>query len=72
MLIHTIVRPNMKMLTIILKQLAIVLVSIYLIVTVGGLIVKNLGQSEIDEALLIKDGGKLAVNMDGRKIEYFV
>jgi len=62
----------MKMLTIILKQLAIVLVSIYLIVTVGGLIVKNLGQSEIDEALLIKDGGKLAVNMDGRKIEYFV
>lgn len=62
----------MKTLLKILKYLIIGLVSIYLITTISGLIVKNQGQSEIDEATLRKDGAKLAVNEEGRKIEYFV
>jgi len=62
----------MKILLRILKYLTITLVSIYVIITVVGLIVKSQGQSEIDKASLIKDGAKLAVNEHGRKIEYFV
>jgi pimeloyl-ACP methyl ester carboxylesterase len=66
------IKLDMKTLLKILKYLVIGIVSIYLIITISGLIVKNQGQSEIDEATLRKDGAKLTVNEDGRKIEYFV
>lgn len=62
----------MKILMKILKYLVIGLVSIILLFTIGGLIVKNQGQSEIDEASVIRDGAKLATDKNGRKIEYFL
>lgn len=62
----------MKKLLKILKYLFIGLVSIYLIFIIGGLIIKNQGQSEIDQASLINDGAKLTTDINGRKIEYFL
>lgn len=62
----------MKNLLKIVKYFAIVLLSIYLLFTIGGLIVKNQGQSDIDEASLIRDGAKIVTDKNGRKIEYFL
>ena len=52
--------------------LFVTFISIYLISTIGGLIIKNLGQSQIDKIRLEEEGGKLATNEDGRTIEYFI
>ena len=62
----------MKRVLKILKYIFIGLVSIYLIFIIGGLIIKNQGQSEIDEASIIRDGAKIATDKNGRKIEYFL
>ena len=62
----------MKRVKNILKYLVIVLASIFLIFTIGGLIVKHQGQSDIDEASILKDGAKIATDKNGRKIEYFL
>jgi pimeloyl-ACP methyl ester carboxylesterase len=69
---HLIYTNHMNIILEILKYLAIALVSVFSLFIIGGLIVKKRGQSEIDEASLIRDGAKLAVNSDGRRIEYFV
>ena len=54
------------------KYIFVTLVSIYLIFIIGGLIVKKQGQSEIDEASIIKDGAKIATDKYDRRIEYFL
>lgn len=63
---------DMKKLVKIFKYFAIVLLSLYLIITISGLIVKNQGQSAIDEDSLTKDGAKIVADKNGRKIEYFL
>ena len=42
-----------------------------LIFTIGGLIIKNKGQREINREILLGEGGKLALDQNNRKIEYF-
>ena len=42
-----------------------------MIFTIGGIIIKRNGQSKINREQLIAEGGKLALDTNGRKIEYF-
>lgn len=62
----------MKILIKITKATLVVIVFIYSIVIIGGLVVKSNGQSEIDEASIIKDEAKIVVDKNGRKVEYFL
>lgn len=62
----------MKTLFKILKVITITLFSIYLIVIVGGLIIKYQGQKEINQESVIKDQAKFAIDKNGRHIEYFL
>ena len=62
----------MKKLFKLLKYLLIVALSIILLFTIGGLIIKNQGQSEIDQASIDKDGAKIIADKHGRNIEYFL
>ena len=62
----------MKIILKITKYIFVALVSLYLIFIIGGLIVKKQGQSEIDEASIIRDGAKIATDENGRRIEYFL
>lgn len=62
----------MKKLFKILKYIFVGLVSIHLILIIGGLIVKSQGQSEINQASVIRDNAKITSDKNGRKIEYFL
>ena len=55
-----------------LKFVSVGIVAIYLTFIVGGLIVKSQGQSEINQASVIRDNAKIATDKNGRKIEYFL
>ncbi len=61
----------MKKVIKIAKYISIVLLVLFLIFTAGGLIIKNRGQSDINRKVLLNEGGKLALDKNGRKIEYF-
>ena len=61
----------MKRILKIIKYLAIGLLMLSLVFTIGGLIIKNKGQNDIDRKALLNEGGKLALDQNGRKIEYF-
>jgi len=62
----------MKVLVKFLKYLVLGIVSLVLLFTIGGLIIKKQGQSDINEASIIRDNAKIAVDKNGRKIEYFL
>jgi len=61
----------MKRILKIIKYLGIILLVLFLIFTIGGLIIKNKGQNAINREALLNEGGKLALDQNGRKIEYF-
>ena len=61
----------MKRILKIIKYLAIGILVLFLFFTIGGLIIKNKGQNDINREALLKEGGKLALDQNGRKIEYF-
>tara|TARA_B100000674_G_scaffold195639_2_gene159257 strand:- start:30345 stop:31394 length:1050 start_codon:yes stop_codon:yes gene_type:complete len=54
-----------------IKYLGIGGFTIFTIFTVCGLIIKNKGQSDINRENLLNEGAKLALDQNGRKIEYF-
>ena len=62
----------MKILFKILKYTVIAIVSLVLVFSIGGLIIKKQGQSDIDQASLQTDDAKIATDKNGRKIEYFL
>ena len=62
----------MKKLLKIIKYIFIGIISIYLTFIIGGLIVKNQGQYEIDEDSIIRDEAKITKDKNGRKVEYFL
>jgi pimeloyl-ACP methyl ester carboxylesterase len=62
----------MKIIFKILKYSALTIISLILVFVIGGLIIKNQGQSDINEASLINDDAKIAIDKNGRKIEYFL
>jgi len=61
----------MKRLKKICKYFIIGGLCLFLIFTIGGIIIKRNGQSKINREQLIAEGGKLALDTNGRKIEYF-
>ena len=61
----------MKRILKIIKYLGIILLVLFLIFTFGGLIIKNKGQNDINKEALLNEGGKLALDQNDRKIEYF-
>ena len=62
----------MKKLIKTLKYIFWSFIAIYFTFIIGGLIIKNQGQSDIDEASILEDNAKIAVDKNGRKIEYFL
>lgn len=61
----------MKRILKIIKYLAIGILVLFLFFTIGGLIIKSKGQNDINREALLNEGGKLALDQNGRKIEYF-
>lgn len=62
----------MRILIKILKFVFVGIVVIYLTFIIGGLIIKSQGQSEINQASVIRDNAKITTDINGRKIEYFL
>ena len=62
----------MKKILKIIKYLVVGLIVIFILFTSGGLIIKTKGQHPIARKNLLKEGGKLALDQNGRKIEYFI
>ena len=61
----------MKRILKLIKYIAVGLLVLFLIFTIGGLIIKNKGQKDINRDTLLSEGAKLALDQNGRKIEYF-
>ena len=61
----------MKKLLKILKYLTFSVLLLITLFVIGGLIIKNEGQQDVDVTRLIKDHAKIARDKNGRKIEYF-
>ena len=61
----------MKFFIAFIKWTASVLLALFVIINTWGLIIKNQGQSDIEEKDLESEGAKIATARDGRKIEYF-
>lgn len=62
----------MKKILAIVKYTFIVFSCIYLTFIIGGLIIKNQGQAEIDQASIKRDDAKIVTDKNGRQIEYFL
>ena len=61
----------MKFFIAFIKWTAPVLLGLFVIINTWGLIIKNQGQSDIEQKDLESEGAKIATALDGRKIEYF-
>ncbi len=61
----------MKKILNILKYLFFIVFVLFIVFTVGGLIIKSKGQIDINRTALLNEKGKLALDQNGRKIEYF-
>lgn len=62
----------MKLLSKIIKYVLILITCLFAIFIIGGLVVKNQGQSEINQASVKRDNALFATDQHGRKIEYFL
>ena len=55
-----------------IKYFFFFLLGFYLLFIIGGLVIKNQGQSAIDKTSIQRDEAKIAKDRNGRKIEYFL